>query len=116
MSCRNSGFGNFNVNGVIVDVVQSLLGSQEKQAIELQQLLNDDADAEQPADAEQYDVLIGNREWMQRNAVNVPHEVDATMVEEEELGRTAVLCAINGNAMDLRVFFIASAVLTSLVV
>jgi hypothetical protein len=47
--------------------------------------------------------------------VNVPHEVDATMVEEEELGRTAVLCAISGNAMDLHVFFIARAALHALV-
>jgi len=103
MLCRNSNLGNFNVNGVIVDVVQSLLGSQEKQVIELQQLLNIDP---HPADTEQYDVLIGNREWMQRNAVNVPHEVDARMVDEEELGRTAVICAINGNAMDLHVYLI----------
>lgn len=106
MSCRNSSFGNFNVNGVVVDAVQCLLGSQEKQVIELQQLLN--IDTRHPADTEQYDVLIGNREWMQRNAVNVPHEVDARMVDEEELGRTAVICAINGNAMELHVFLITS--------
>jgi Cu+-exporting ATPase len=94
------------VNGVLVDVVQSLLGSQEKQVIELQQLLN--IDSEHPTDTDQYDVLIGNREWMRRNAVNVPHEVDLRMVDEEELGRTAVVCAINGNAIDLRVFIIRS--------
>lgn len=94
------------MNGVIVDVVQSLLGSQEKQMIELQQLLN--IDTRHPTDTEQYDVLIGNREWMQRNAVNVPHEVDARMVDEEELGRTAVICAINGNGMDLHVLLITS--------
>lgn len=74
--------------------------------IELQQLLN--IDTRHPADTEQYDVLIGNREWMQRNAVNVPHEVDARMVDEEELGRTAVICAINGNGMDLHVLLITS--------
>lgn len=106
MSCRNVSFGNFNVNGVVVDVVQSLLGSQEKQVIELQQLLN--IDTRHPSDTEQYDVLIGNREWMQRNAVNVPHEVDKRMVDEEELGRTAVICAINGNGMYLRVLLITS--------
>jgi Cu+-exporting ATPase len=106
MSRRNSSLGSCNVNGVVVDVVQSLLGSQEKQVIELQQLLN--IDTQHPSDTGQYDVLIGNREWMRRNAVNVPYEVDTRMVDEEELGRTAVICAINGNAMDLHSFIITS--------
>jgi Cu+-exporting ATPase len=85
------------VNGVVVDVVQSVLGSQEKQLIELQQLLN--IDSKHATQADQYEVLIGNREWMQRNAVDVPHEVDTRMADEEEMGRTAVICAINGNMM-----------------
>jgi Cu+-exporting ATPase len=75
-----------------------MLGSQEKQLIELQQLLN--IDSKHATQADQYEVLIGNREWMQRNAVDVPHEVDTRMTDEEELGRTAVICAINGNTMD----------------
>jgi Cu+-exporting ATPase len=99
LSHRNISFGNFNVNGVIVEVVQSLLGSQEKQMIELQQLLN--VDNKHITETDQYEVLIGNREWMRRNAVNVPHEVDTRMIDEEELGRTAVICAINGNTMFL---------------
>jgi Cu+-exporting ATPase len=102
VSYRNVSLGNFNVNDVPVDIVQSLLRSQEKQLIELQQLLN--IDTKHATDADQYDVLIGNREWMRRNAVNVPHEVDTTMIDEEELGHTAVICAINGNAVDLYIF------------
>lgn len=99
LSHRNISSGNFIVNGVIIEVVQSLLGSQEKQMIELHQLLN--VDNGHVTETEQYEVLIGNREWMRRNAVNVPHEVDTRMIDEEELGRTAVICAVNGNTVFL---------------
>ncbi|XP_041970264.1 copper-transporting ATPase 1 isoform X2 [Aricia agestis] len=40
-------------------------------------------------------VLIGNREWMSRNGVAVPRRVEETLRRDEELGRTAVLAAIN---------------------
>ncbi|KOB70918.1 Copper-transporting ATPase [Operophtera brumata] len=40
-------------------------------------------------------VLIGNREWMHRNGVLVPRRVASGMVRDEQLGRTAVLVAIN---------------------
>nr|XP_034828120.1 copper-transporting ATPase 1 isoform X2 [Maniola hyperantus] len=40
-------------------------------------------------------VLIGNREWMARNGVTVPRRVQETLQRDEELGRTAVLAAIN---------------------
>nr|XP_026483382.1 copper-transporting ATPase 1 isoform X5 [Vanessa tameamea] len=40
-------------------------------------------------------VLIGNREWMARNGVSVPRRVQETLQRDEELGRTAVLAAIN---------------------
>ncbi|XP_045457829.1 copper-transporting ATPase 1 [Melitaea cinxia] len=40
-------------------------------------------------------VLIGNREWMARNGVSVPRKVQETLQRDEELGRTAVLAAIN---------------------
>ncbi|KAK6173176.1 hypothetical protein SNE40_016680 [Patella caerulea] len=42
-----------------------------------------------------YDVLIGNREWMNRNGLTVTKEMDDCMTEHEELGHTAVLCAID---------------------
>jgi len=43
-----------------------------------------------------YSVLIGNREWMNRNGLAVTSEMDAAMTEQETAGQTAVLCAIDG--------------------
>ncbi|CAH1777961.1 unnamed protein product [Owenia fusiformis] len=43
-----------------------------------------------------HDVLIGNREWMGRNGLFITPEVDEKMAEQESLGQTAVLCAIDG--------------------
>lgn len=39
---------------------------------------------------------MGNREWMRRNAVEVPDIVDRGMRSLEEDGQTVVLCAVNG--------------------
>jgi len=43
----------------------------------------------------QFNVLIGNREWMKRNALHIDGEVEKRMAREEDLGRTAVLAAVN---------------------
>ncbi|XP_061089587.1 copper-transporting ATPase 1 [Conger conger] len=43
-----------------------------------------------------YTVLIGNREWMRRNGLQVQRHVDEAMIEHERRGRTAVLVAIDG--------------------
>lgn len=40
-------------------------------------------------------VLIGNREWMNRNGLDVGADVESKMTELEDLGQTVVLCAIN---------------------
>ncbi|XP_072294966.1 copper-transporting ATPase 1 [Eucyclogobius newberryi] len=42
-----------------------------------------------------YVVLIGNREWMRRNCLQVSPEVDNAMIEHERRGRTAVLVAVD---------------------
>lgn len=43
-----------------------------------------------------YVVLIGNREWMRRNCLQVTPEIDEAMIEHERRGRTAVLVAVDG--------------------
>ncbi|XP_059152598.1 copper-transporting ATPase 1-like isoform X2 [Physella acuta] len=43
-----------------------------------------------------YDVLIGNREWMSRNGLTVEETMDDVMIEHENKGHTAVLCAVDG--------------------
>ncbi|XP_054722630.1 copper-transporting ATPase 1-like [Uloborus diversus] len=43
-----------------------------------------------------FNVLVGNREWMLRNGLQVPETVDSIMKDHEEKGHTAVLCAIDG--------------------
>ncbi|XP_043983092.1 copper-transporting ATPase 1 [Gambusia affinis] len=42
-----------------------------------------------------YVVLIGNREWMRRNCLQVRQDVDEAMIEHERRGRTAVLVAVD---------------------
>ncbi|XP_063793238.1 copper-transporting ATPase 1 [Pseudophryne corroboree] len=43
-----------------------------------------------------YSVLIGNREWMNRNFLTLKSETDILMTEHENKGRTAVLVAVDG--------------------
>ncbi|OQV16309.1 Copper-transporting ATPase 1 [Hypsibius exemplaris] len=50
-----------------------------------------------PAQAPQvYTVLVGNRDWMRQNGMDVSEDVDQKMMEQERKGHTAVLVAIDG--------------------
>ncbi|XP_059201718.1 copper-transporting ATPase 1 [Centropristis striata] len=42
-----------------------------------------------------YVVLIGNREWMRRNCLQLRPDIDEAMTEHERRGRTAVLVAVD---------------------
>ncbi|NXT10437.1 ATP7A ATPase, partial [Prunella fulvescens] len=55
-----------------------------------------DADLPTTVTSQKYSVLIGNREWMSRNGLQVRNEVDKAMMEHERRGRTAVLAAVDG--------------------
>ena len=59
-------------------------------------LISIDNDSEaSTAEAEYYEVLIGNREWLKRNNIRLEEEVDKRMSREEDLGRTAVLAVVD---------------------
>uniref|UniRef100_A0A1A8J3V2 P-type Cu(+) transporter n=1 Tax=Nothobranchius kuhntae TaxID=321403 RepID=A0A1A8J3V2_NOTKU len=42
-----------------------------------------------------YVVLIGNREWMRRNGLQIRRDIDEAMIEHERRGRTAILVAVD---------------------
>jgi len=44
-----------------------------------------------------FTVLVGNREWMKRNFIEIPDIAESKLTVEEELGRTAVLMAIGSH-------------------
>ncbi|XP_063490751.1 copper-transporting ATPase 1 isoform X7 [Symphalangus syndactylus] len=54
-----------------------------------------DAQISNALNAQQYKVLIGNREWMIRNGLVIHNDVDDFMTEHERKGRTAVLVAVD---------------------
>lgn len=80
--------GLFTLNGIEVEVNQS-------QSMRLGQLIGMQSGGGDEGDGA-YEVVIGNREWMNRNGFFLAEEVDGKMMIEEEQGRSAVLCAING--------------------
>ena len=42
-----------------------------------------------------HSVLIGNREWMYRNGVDIAPDVESKMEQLESIGQTVVLCVID---------------------
>lgn len=53
----------------------------------------------------EYCVLAGNREWMNRNGIILTNQMEMTLTNEENLGRTAILCTVDGKIISLLYFF-----------
>ena len=85
--------GTHVLNNVSIDITPVANTGQERQNLEL--LLSPDSHGDQTSPDDVYEICIGNREWMRRNAINIPQEVESKMTAEEDLGNTAVLAAVN---------------------
>lgn len=89
------------LNAVPIEEIIPAMSDVDRSNLELQQLLElvdgTGDDAKKVLNRlNEFTVLIGNREWMNRNGVYVPVEVHTRMTTEESIGHTAVLCALNG--------------------
>lgn len=45
-----------------------------------------------------YAVLVGNREWMKRNCVQIRGDIEEAMTDHERRGRTAVLVSVDSES------------------
>ncbi|XP_011506459.1 PREDICTED: copper-transporting ATPase 1 [Ceratosolen solmsi marchali] len=87
---QNNASEALELNEVLIDITQM---SSNQQTINSEQaninIRNTDA-------GEAFEVCIGNREWMRRNAIAIPQEIESIMLKEENIGRTVVLAVIDG--------------------
>ena len=80
--------GKFQLNDIELEITNT-------QNMKLGNLIGANMESYNGVDAK-YTVIIGNREWMNRNGMIIKEDVNRRMNVEEEQGRSAVLCAING--------------------
>ncbi|CRL00028.1 CLUMA_CG013316, isoform A [Clunio marinus] len=66
---------------------------------ELNDSIVEDNNSEKFSSFNELIVLIGNREWMHRNGIIIPAEVNQMLITEESCGNTAILCALNNTLM-----------------
>uniref|UniRef100_A0A8C3MGF2 Copper-transporting ATPase 2 n=1 Tax=Geospiza parvula TaxID=87175 RepID=A0A8C3MGF2_GEOPR len=73
--------------------VEAILGTAEEAPNKLDANRTGDST---PTTYQKYSVLIGNREWMRRNGLNIANDVNDAMTNHEMKGQTAILAAIDG--------------------
>lgn len=85
--------------GSILKNAPKYVGGHDSSCVEIQYIgevqVNQEGNEPEKWDST-YDVLVGNREWMKNNSVEVFSSVDSLMARKEMLGQTVILCAING--------------------
>ena len=54
------------------------------------------SERDKPEANQKYNVLVGNRKWMEKNELPIPDGANETMEEFEREGNTVVMAAING--------------------
>lgn len=91
---RRESSGTFYLNNVPVDIMTFPLSDQNNSNLEFD-LINSEISDSQSNPQNHYDVCIGNREWMRRNAITIPQHIDVKMMEQESLGNTSILVGIN---------------------
>jgi Cu+-exporting ATPase len=72
----------------------------------IESLINKTNEDVSPNNTKIYSVLIGNREWMERNDIHVTSDIDSAMAKHEYDGHTAVLIAIDGKNEILLKYFL----------
>ncbi|GAB1602862.1 copper-transporting ATPase 1-like isoform X1 [Argonauta hians] len=77
-----------NMAGSQTVKIDNILGLEDGPVIERLESLGATA-------SQTYEVLIGNREWMRRNGLEITPKINSSMEEHEEQGHTVVLCAID---------------------
>ncbi|XP_042610895.1 copper-transporting ATPase 2-like [Cyprinus carpio] len=102
ISCKVSSIENLLQNSPKTQEINTSHAKQTPFFVALQGATTDEsslvADTETNSGSESpsYSVLIGNRQWMMRNGLEVAADVDDAMSSHETKGQTAILVAIDG--------------------
>uniref|UniRef100_A0A671KLQ0 Copper-transporting ATPase 2 n=1 Tax=Sinocyclocheilus anshuiensis TaxID=1608454 RepID=A0A671KLQ0_9TELE len=92
ISCKVSNIEDLLQNSPKTQETNTSAAKQTPLLVTLQGATTDESSLLSPS----YSVLIGNRQWMMRNGLEVTADVDDAMSSHETKGQTAILVAIDG--------------------